>query len=302
MKQRTIGSRREFLVAAGGALVGLRAGAARGAEAEKPVVTFGLVTDCHYAELDPSAQRYYRESAAKLTECVAHMNSRGVDFLVELGDFKDQGATAEETLGFLRSIEAVFRQFKGARYHVLGNHDTDRISKGQFLENIENTGIPSSLSYYAFDKNGVHFVVLDANFKADGSPYDKGNFDWRAAHVPPEQLAWLERDLDNAQRPTVVFIHQLLDADQGDVVVRNASAVRRVLERSGKVRAVFQGHHHEGRYTLSQGIHYYTLKALIMGSGAQNNAYAVAEVYADGSLKVTGLRRAETRRLAAPGA
>ncbi len=302
LKKSTSRSRREFLVTAGSAVAGFCAGAARGAEAETPVVTFGLVTDCHFAEMEPSGARYYRESAAKLTECVAHMNSRGVDFLVELGDFKDQGATAEATLGYLRSIETVFRQFKGARYHVLGNHDTDRISKGQFLENIENTGISRSRSFYAFDKNGVHFVVLDANFRADGSPYDKGNFDWRAAHVPPEQLAWLESDLGKTDGPAIVFIHQLLDADQGDVVVRNASAVRRALERSGKVRAVFQGHHHEGRYALLQGIHYYTLKGLIMGSGIQNNAYAVAEVYADGSLKVTGLRKAESRRLAAPGA
>lgn len=295
-------SRREFLVTASSAIAGLCASAAKGAEAAAPVVSFGLVTDCHYADLEPSGARYYRDSAAKLTECVAYMNSRGVDFLVELGDFKDQGKTAEATLGFLRSIESVFRQFKGARYHVLGNHDMDRISKGQFLENIENTGIPRPRSFYSFDKNKVHFVVLDANFRADGSPYDKGNFDWRAAHVPPEQLAWLESDLAETRYPTIVFIHQLLDADQGDIVVRNAAAVRGALERSGKVRAVFQGHHHEGRYTLLHGIHYYTLKALITGSGIRNNAYAVAEVYADGSLKVTGLKKAESRRLAAPGA
>lgn len=290
-------SRRGFLLSAGTATAGFCVGKASGAGASAPLVTFGVVTDCHFADREPLIGRYYRESTGKLAECVAYMNNRGADFLVELGDFKDQGQTPEATVGYLRSIEAVFRQFKGARYHVLGNHDTDRISKNQFLENIENTGIPRARSFYSFDVKGVHFVALDANFRADGTPYNSGNFDWRAAYVPPEQIAWLEEDLGKAKSPVIVFIHQLLDADEGDVFVRNAAEVRRVLERSGKVCAVFQGHHHEGRYTRRQGIHYYTLKALVVGSGNRNSAYAVVEVYADGSLKVTGLEKAETLRL-----
>jgi len=295
-------SRRGFLLSAGTAAAGFCAGAASGVEAAVPLVTFGVVADCHFADREPLSGRYYRESAGKLAECVSYMNNQGVDFLVELGDFKDQGQTPEATVGFLRTIEAVFRKFRGARYHVLGNHDTDSIAKERFLENIENTGIPRMRSYYSFDVERVHFVALDANFRADGSPYNSGNFDWRAAYVPPEQIAWLEEDLGKTERPAIVFIHQLLDADEGDVFVRNASGVRRVLERSGKVRAVFQGHHHEGRYTRRQGIHYYTLKALITGSGVRNSAYAVVDVYADGGLRVTGLEKADSRQLVAPGA
>ena len=292
-------SRRGFLVAAGGALSGCCAGKGFSADESTSRVTFGLVTDLHAADLEPNANRHYRESAAKLTACVADMNRRGVDFLIELGDFKDQGKTAGETLQNLKDIEAIFRQFKGARYHVLGNHDMDRISKGQALSVIENTGLPQGRSYYSFDVKGAHFVVLDATFRPDGSPYDSGNFKWTESFVPDEELAWLERDLRESRRPAVVFIHQLLDGDEDVYYVRNAAAVRRVLEQSGRVRAVFQGHYHEGRYSRRQGIHYYTLKAMVMGAGMQNSPYAVAAVYADGSLEVSGQNGAESRFLAA---
>ena len=41
----------------------------------------------------------------------------------------------------------------------------------------------------------------------------------------------------------------------------------KILHASGKVLAVFQGHHHSGSYSNIAGIHYYTLKALVEGSG-----------------------------------
>jgi len=292
-------TRRGFLMAAGSMITGCCAGrgSAKGKKGQR--ISFGLVTDLHFADQDPNANRHYRESTEKLSECVADLNSRGVDFLIELGDFKDQGRTPGETLRNLQTIETVFRQFKGARYHVLGNHDMDRISKAHVLANIENTGIPRECSYYSFDVKGMHFVVLDATFRPDGTPYDSGNFKWTEAFVPPEELSWLERDLKKSRLPTIVFIHQLLDSDQDVYFVRNAAEVRRVLEQSRRVRAVFQGHYHEGRYTCVKGIHYYTLKAMVVGSQKNHNAYAVVDVSADGSLKVTGVKRAESRTLVA---
>ncbi|MFA7174188.1 MAG: metallophosphoesterase [Kiritimatiellia bacterium] len=268
-------------------------------EGGTPLLAFGIVTDCHYADIASAGRRYYRESEGKLAECVAAMNAERAGFMIELGDFKDQGATAETTLGYLRDIEQVYAGFKGPRYHVLGNHDMDRISKAQFQSAIENTGISSERTYYSFDKQGFHFVVLDANYLADGTNYDSGNFNWTEAYVPQHELAWLAQDLAAAgPRPVVVFIHQRLDADEGAVYVRNAAAVRSVLEASGRVRAVFQGHHHIGGYRSLSGIHYYTLKAVIEGSGAENSAYALVSAYADGRLAINGFRRAESRELA----
>jgi len=243
--------------------------------------------------------RFYRDSLAKMTECVDLMNREKVTFLVQLGDFKDQDAPPEEekTLSYLRAIDETFSGFDGPRYHVLGNHDMDSISKAHFLENVTNSDIPRDRSYYSFDKNGVHFIVLDANYKSDGTDYDHGNFDWTDANIPAEQVEWLKRDLSLAETPAIVFIHQLLDEDAGPYCVKNAAEVRNVLKSSGRVLAVFQGHHHVGRYGRVDGIHYHTLKAMVEGQGAENNAYAIVTIGPAGHLQITGYRQAESRRL-----
>ena len=254
---------------------------------------FGIVTDCHYADADAAGTRFYRQSRDKLGECVARMNAEKVDFLIELGDFKDQDRppVEQQTLAHLDKIEAVFQRFGGPTYHVLGNHDADSISKPQFLASVTNTGVEAGRSYYSFDSNGLHCIVLDANYSANGAQYDHGNFDWTDANIPPHELAWLRDDLAATAGPTVVFIHQLLDGT-GAVYVKNAADVREILENSGKVLAVFQGHHHSGAYSQINGIHYYTLIATVEGQGTESNSYAIVEVQPGLNAVVTGYRKA----------
>jgi predicted phosphodiesterase len=296
-------TRRIFLKSSVSALAGLTAlplsCAPEGRSgAKRRTARFGIVTDCHYANADAAGTRFYRQSPDKLGECVALMNAEKVDFLIELGDFKDQDRppVEQQTLLYLQAIERVFQDFNGPTYHVLGNHDMDSISKSQFLVGIENTDIDPKRSYYSFDLNALHFVVLDANYTTDGSDYDRGNFDWTDANIPSAELAWLERDLAQAPGSVVVFTHQLLDG-VGSVYINNAADVRHLLQTSGKVLAVFQGHHHSGSYRNIAGIHYYTLKALVAGSGLDNNSYAVTEIHPDGNITVTGYRKAESRQL-----
>ncbi|NIP26565.1 MAG: alkaline phosphatase, partial [Phycisphaerae bacterium] len=259
---------------------------------------FGIVTDSHYADSDTVGSRYYRHSLDKMNECVELMNEKKVNFLIELGDFKDQDnpPIEQKTITYLRTVEKVFQKFNGSTYHVLGNHDIDSISKDQFLINVENTKIDREKSYYSFDSNGVHFVILDANYKSDGTEYNHGNFDWTDANIPPAEINWLRRDLAAARGPVIVFIHQLLDGT-GSVYVNNAAAIRQILEKSSKVRAVFQGHHHEGNYSYIEGIHYYTLKAMVEGPGDENNSYAIVEILPDQSITVTGYRKAVSKQL-----
>jgi predicted phosphodiesterase len=296
-------SRRVLLRSAAGALAGttlasLSCAPGSRSGCNRQPVRFGIVTDCHYADTDPAGTRFYRESLDKLSESVARMNAEDVDFLIELGDFKDQDRPPVEgrTLRHLQTVEGVFRGFARRRYHVLGNHDMDSLSKRQFLENVENTGIDPSRSYYSFDVRGLHCVVLDANHRADGSEYDHGNFDWTDANLPAHELDWLRQDLAKSRGPAVVFIHQLLDGT-GSVYVKNAAEVRRVLGESGNVLAVFQGHHHEGAYSHLDGVHYYTLKAVVEGHGSENSSYVMVEMQRDGNLIVTGYRKAISTEL-----
>jgi len=192
-----------------------------------PPLRFGMLTDVHYADYASRGTRHYRESLAKMRECVERMNEKKVALLVELGDFNDgSGKPGEEdALRYLGDIEAEFARFKGPRYHALGNHNMDALSKPQVLECIENTGIDAARSYYSFDRGGLHFVVLDPNFRADGDAYNRGDYHWADANIPAAQIDWLKQDLEAAQKPTIVFLHQLLDGE-GAIYVNNAAAGR----------------------------------------------------------------------------
>jgi hypothetical protein len=294
-------TRRAFLKGSGLLIAGLSTGLpfARANSLDgKAKLSFGIVTDVHYADRDLIGSRNYRESLAKMTECVKLMNDKKVDFFVELGDLKDQGnpITEESTLKYLDTIEKVYGQFKGPRYHVLGNHDVDSISKEQFLAHVDNTGIAKGSTYYSFDLKGLHFVVLDANYNADGSDYDHGEFDWTDTNVPLKQLNWLKKDLASTTKPVITFVHQQLDVT-GSTGVKNGPQVRQVLQDSKSALAVFQGHHHAGHYSYIEGVHYYTLKGMVEGSGGQNNSYAIVEVYDDNSIVVTGYRKALSKEM-----
>ena len=269
----------------------------------KPI-RFGIVADIHYADApDNSAiNRYFRESLNKVAECTALMNEQKVDFLIELGDLKDQGnpPVENETLKYLDSIENVLKQFKGPLYHVLGNHDHDSISKLQFLKGISNDGFYNAVNFYSFTRSSFHFIVLDANYNAQGQEYDHGNFDWTEAHIPDNQLRWLKSDLKYHNRPTIVFIHHQLDsplvADKRHCP-DNSDAVRKLLEESGNVLAVFQGHYHKGGLNKINNIFYYTLKAVVEGSGPENNNYAIVEIDEELKIRIKGYRKTNSEDL-----
>lgn len=294
-------SRRRFLGIAGTTTAGLMLSPGLFAKSgEKPLIRFGMISDVHYANREPAGNRFYNQSLTKVQEAIDRMNQEKLDFVIELGDFKDQDAVQNEanTLKYLTDIESVFQKYKGPTYHVLGNHDMDGISKQQFLEMVENTGISSSKSYYSFNQKGIHFVVLDGNFTKEGTAYDHGNFSWEDASIPEEEISWLNADLKSNKLPTIVFIHQMLDESKGvKQAVQNAAEVRQILEQSGNVLCVLQGHVHEERYNLINGIHYYSVNAVVDGDGHENSAYMIVDVYKDGSLKIDGFRRATDREM-----
>jgi len=286
-------SRRVFLRSAA-ALAGLPLkGAQEGG------LRFGVVTDVHYADRPPSGTRYYRLGIGKLRAVVDLMNAQRVDFLIELGDFKDQDEQPSEarTIEYLRAIETVFQSFGGARYHVLGNHDMDSISKMQFQAVVSNTGVPRHRTYYSFDRGGFHFVVLDANFRRDGVPYEKGNYDYKDTNVSAEQIDWLRADLAGAQGPCVVFVHQRLDESGEAPPVGNRTVVREILQGSGKVGLVMQGHVHAGGYQQIGGIHYYTQVASVEGDKAGDATCTIVRLQPGGGIEITGYERAVSRTL-----
>lgn len=291
--------RRDFLRASALSVAALLAGpgcAGLDPGARRPL-RFGLVADLHYADREPAGKRFYRESLPKAREAVGRLNAERLSFLGVLGDVKDMvpGESEARTLSHLVAIDGELRRFAGPVRYVLGNHDMDNLSKAQALA-VLNPGGVADRGYQAFSAGGVRFVLLDACFGREGKPYDRGRFDWRDTFVPEAELLWLEAELGAAREPAIVLAHQRLDGN-GDAYVKNSEAVRGVLEKSGKVLAVFQGHDHTGGHRRMGGIHYYTLRAVVEGSGVENNSYATVEVQPNLDLTVTGYRRAVTMGL-----
>lgn len=251
--------------------------------------SFGLVTDVHYADIAPAGTRHYRDSLDKLRLAVEEFNQRKVPFVVELGDFVDAGPSKADDLKYLRSIRRVFDVCRARRHYVLGNHCVARLTKEEFLANC---GATIKKSYYSFDHGPYHFVVLDADFKKDGSPYMPGNFSWTDTWIAETQQRWLADDLKEARnRKTIVFIHQNLDCEDDPHGVKNAPQVRDILETSGNVLAVFQGHRHTGGYRKIGGIHYCTLRAMVEGPTRKNNAYAIVTLDPSGRITLQGFGR-----------
>lgn len=254
---------------------------------QRGAVRVGLVTDLHYADKPPAGSRHYRETIPKLKEVAGQFQSDQPDFVVFHGDLIDSGKSLEQEKIHLQTVVKAISAIPFPKYYVLGNHCVDQLKKVEFLQ-----GVGQKASYYSFDKNGFHFVVLDSCFKSDGTPYGRRNFKWTDANVPQPELEWLQADLKQTTHPAVIFAHQPLDLKDTDAhAVKNSSEVRKVLEESGKVAAVFQGHSHRNKYSEIGGIHYCTMVAMVEGSGLTNNGYSTLDVFKDGSLVLNGFRK-----------
>ena len=249
------------------------------------MLRFGLITDLHYADKPPAGSRHYRETPAKLAEAADRFRQAQPNFVVELGDLIDAADSVEVELSYLDRINRDFSAIAEQRYYVLGNHCVDTLTKQEFLDRVGQ-----ARSFDSFDASGYHFILLDSCFRGDGEPYGRKNFEWTDANIPAFELDWLRNDLAGTSKPTILFAHQRLD-DPGPHGVRNAAEVREILEASGKVRVVFQGHSHQNDLREIGGIPYCTLVAMVEGSGLDQSGYALVDVHENGEIHIQGFRR-----------
>ena len=250
----------------------------------------GLITDLHYAEKAPAGTRHYRETLGKLREAAKQFEQDRPAFIVELGDLIDAADSVEVEQSYLKTINREFSTICKERHYVLGNHCVDTLRKEEFLGGVEQ-----EKSYYSFDRDGFHFVVLDSCFRSDGQPYGRKNSEWTDTNIPAAELEWLEGDLKVNDKPVIVFAHQRLDVSNNHGVKNNAD-VRTIFESSSKVLAVFQGHSHQNDLTEIGGIHYCTLVAMVEGSSAENNGYSLMEIEPNGTIHLTGFRKQKSHK------
>jgi 3',5'-cyclic AMP phosphodiesterase CpdA len=251
-----------------------------GADEDPTPLRIGIFADLHAHDTDSPLDRFLMvDWAERLQACVDAMNAWPADLMIELGDFINGRFVLGAELGdperipaILSAVDAVYAAFDGPRYYVLGNHDVGDLTKAEFLEHVGAEATTSS-----FDVGGVHVVLLDAQYREDGS--DRGREFWyMTGFIPEHVLDWLRDDLASSELPTIVCLHQRLDLEfeirHGGPEVLNHEEVRELLVGDGDVIAVFQGHDHGGGYSYVDGIHYVTFTALIGRIGGKPPTWA----------------------------
>jgi len=265
-----------------------------GSNESLPVVQLGLVTDVHHADKETWGSRHYRDSLPKLQVALQTFVDRKVDTIVQLGDLIDAHETVPAEEQALQKVTDEFTR-TGIPYHfVLGNHCLALLSKQRYAS---LAGVKDR--HYQFELGPLQVVVLDANYRADGTSYDAGNFDWRDCFLPSAQLEWLGDTLRASRKPTVIVTHQRLDPSPNHHVA-NHEQVRKVVADAGggRVKAVLQGHSHKNHRAEFDGIPYLVLRAVIEGGGLENNAYAILSLHDDGAIHIEGFGQQDSCVLA----
>ena len=117
---------------------------------------FGIATDSHHADKPTFELKHYRDSLEKMQVFIGQMNLEKAEFVIHLGDLKDEGPErrSADTLKYLEEIASTFASFAGPTYHCIGNHDLDSITKEQFLDGVHNSGIDPGTGYFSFACKG----------------------------------------------------------------------------------------------------------------------------------------------------
>jgi 3',5'-cyclic AMP phosphodiesterase CpdA len=216
------------------------------------------------------------------------------DLVINLGDVIEDESAGQDATRYGHFV-AMLREIGKPVIHVAGNHDTINLTADELCAMWGNT----SSATYSEDHDGVHFAIL-RTIEHRGERIE----------LPEEQLRWLERDLAATTLPCVVLMHHPASEMRLDgnrwfekrpnlcrVVERRA--LRDVIESSGKVLAVFNGHVHWNHFDVIAGIPYVTLQSLIENldddaPGRVAAAYAVCDL--DDRRLVVNVFGAETVR------
>ena len=207
-------------------------------------VRFAIASDFHAPDVPGGKER--------VEAFIKAANDENVDFIIELGDFCRLDSASQ-------IYREVWHNFKGEKYHAIGNHDLDRYNVDGYVQGM---GMPNR--YYSFDKEGFHFVVLDGNNYFDGEKihhYDHANYGafpyTNHSYLDKEQMEWLAKDLASTDLKVVLFSHQSLDSE-----LKNGAEVRAILEKENeragfkKVVLAFSGHNHSNYTKEINGISY----------------------------------------------
>lgn len=240
------------------------------------IMKIGLFSDPHYYhETDPQTGAPSL-AQKKLIDVMEYFKAVGVEMCLCLGDLTDsenQDGSEPDPLGkAMKVIDSYDIPF----LCVPGNHDYLHYDVATFLEKSHTPALPCLV------ETPTHtLILLDGNYRSDYRRYDVAGVDWTDANIIPEHVAFLKDALAKATKPCVLFVHQNLDFNVGwkSCIIKNAAEVRELIEQSGKIQLVVQGHFHPGCDNVIGGVRYYTVAGMYE---SESNRFCVLELDENG--------------------
>ena len=230
----------------------------------------GLFSDPHYCKSkDLGMDRRAILSYDKVKEAMEEFVRFGVDLCICMGDLTDhkEGDTKKDSLDNLNEILSLIRSYNLPFYFVPGNHDYLMLS-GEDLKNA-NLDTPP----YVIATKEYNLIALDPNYRSNMERFDKAGVVWDDANLPLEQMEFLKNALDRSDKECISLLHENLDPTvQEQHIIKNAEQIRKIIRESSKVKAVIQGHYHEGSDWFENQIHYHTVKGMCQG---ESNPYEI---------------------------
>jgi manganese-dependent ADP-ribose/CDP-alcohol diphosphatase len=257
-------------------------------QSQKPLFSFGIITDVHHCDYEPEGSRFYNKSLSKLRDALNTLKEDSVDFLVNLGDIIDRDFASYEPV-----LEAM--NSSGLKtYHCLGNHDFSVEPKYKRRLPLP---MPDKSGYYSFIHGGFRFIVLNGNEmsiyastnKAVISKAEKyieelkaegliNALDWNGG-IGAKQLEWLNSQLVEAtakNEKVFIFCHFPTFPENIHNLL-NYREVNAILGNYHNIITWFAGHNHMGNYGNFNMTHFVTLKGMV--ETENTNAWSVVEVY-----------------------
>lgn len=221
---------------------------------------FAQVSDVHYyTGQNNTTYKMIAESPKLLDDAIEQINATpNVSFVMFTGDLIDK-SFEKELSAFLPHTQ----KLNAPWYFAFGNHDTcigGYLTPRVYMDlvNEYNKNFKFEKSYYSFvPQKGYKAIVLDSIIR------DRLTSNGR---LGDEQLAWLDNELKNSQKDTVLIFmhipvlepynspnHRLLDADK----------MEEILNKYKNPIGVFQGHYHGAKITQKDNILYVSCPALV---------------------------------------
>lgn len=216
----------------------------------------GIFSDPHYSSAEITCGcRYNGRSLQKIKAAYEYFDSCGCALAICLGDLADTERTVDEEIANLKKIGEVFGRAKTPTVALMGNHDAFTLTREQFYSAIGIKQVEQLVL------GGRHLLFLDTCYFKSGAHYAPGDSDWTDCYYP--DVKRLEEQLAQISGDTYIFMHHNTDiAIREDHRLSNAEELMACINRSGVVKAVYQGHYHGGHTSEYNKIPYVTLPAM----------------------------------------